>query len=387
MASETKRTSSRSVAVGKKPSITKKTYVKITPFEPKEIIAVATNCKNWMSLADEAPGSEKMKANGVRFLDIQAAGWNFETKKETSHRRLCLAATPCRTKSRCKPGKADEGKVASCVVFCTHMKHVDAFTDEKKLTAYLETDACEVVDTKFPGIADTEFDAKVNQQRALLLKEHELEYAQWLINNEYLRLMNDPATQDKLDWTAKRTDKIQGNIQTHRLWSKEADKDIPKPKAGSDGVPLEMPIARFRLRVDKATGEIWCKIYDVTDRKPTDKRPKLATVKNDAGKDTIVDYGTIEEWLRPTSVVSGQIKYAICICASGIFLHASYTELNVRRAAQSQATAATSKLVMDDMGDYGGNYDNSDETNDAPAKPTASKTDLDNIINGLRNED
>lgn len=385
----TARGASRGGSRGGRGGAKKKSFVKTPVFTIDEILRLGEKYPSggWMSLdtANESQ-TETMKQHDQRYLDILAKGIN-EKKEDVPPRPLRLETTPFRTTSRCKAGKIDEGKMPSSVQFQTRIKFPNV-KDEKELNTKLDDLADDTVNEKFPGIPQDQFEAKAEQQRKLLDKEHRQERAFAIINTEYERLLNSTELQDAIDWTPSAKQVVQGNVQYSRKYNKDTDKDLPKPKDGL--VPLDEPIVYFKIQIDKKDGGFYCKIYDLTVPVPAGKpRPFASAVNQATGKSELLNVNTIEEWFRPTSVAAVLVAYQCCICKDGAMLHAKVKELNVRRAAQSEAQAQIKGDTIDQMSDYGGQFETAPSGNTALVPVVAPKpvSNLEDRLSKMINDD
>lgn len=375
-------------------SVAKKTFTKSTRKNPwagakkftndelLEIFAKHDESKSttsWMSFDIKNENqNEKMKDKCVRYLTI------LVTDLEGKLRPLSRSTAACATKSKCKPGKTDDGQISGKFSFSTRILIPQRIgdpnpEDEKKLVdqawidAKIDELADKVVSEKFPDIPEDEFVTRATQQATLIRAE----YKQWLveqhIGEEFVKNCSNKEFRAAIKWAYKPKDhKIQSNVQYDRTPSEANPEDMAQ--ANEDGViPLEQPMVYHGIQVNKNTGELWCKIYDKTTPVKGGKN-KIACMKNESGKLAPLSSHTLEAWLRPGSVCIGIESAQACIHGKGISLHCNFKELHVRRALKSEADSQLDDETTSQLDLFGGQFGHDDdEDEDDEPLPSAPK--------------
>ena len=352
--------------------------------------------ESFMSLDIENESkTEKMTKTGVRYLTIMI------TDLSGASRPLIRHTKPCITASRCKPGITDEGKRPSKFNFSTRInipyelgdkhqldeeqyneKYNPHVTDQEDpnftgmpefpkngitqewVDAMINIMADDIVCSKFPDIPDEEFNTMAARQ-AQLLKD---EYTQWRVemrlNNEFRRLISMKEFRSKipnLTWKPSES-KIMGNVQYEIAEKDNFDGDRT----------LEKPLSYYNIRIDTSDGGLWCRIYDVTTPNKTGVRVLARHQDPETGKMMVLTDRTLEEWLRPSSVIAGVVQYQACFHSKGASMHANFKELIVRRAARGDAKSAVDEDTENAMAWFGGKYGD-DAEEDLDETPTAPK--------------
>jgi hypothetical protein len=145
-------------------------------------------------------------------------------------------------------------------------------------------------------------------------------------------------------------------------------------------IPLDEPMVYHGIRIDTSDGSLWCRVYDVTKPVKGGKRV-LATAKNpETGKMEFLSERTLEEWLRPNSVVAGIEAYQVCLHGKGASLHVNNKELLARRAARNEAQSQVDDETEQQMALFGGQFacedDDDDEETPAAPRPGVSNFDM-----------
>lgn len=330
-----------------------------------------------------------MSENKVRYLAV------LITDLENKVRPLVRQTVASITRSRTRLGKSDDGKIPSSASFSTRILVDDDVditpdTDGKYSEAAqavidkIDELADEIVSNKFPDIPQDQFETMAEVQAKLL----KAEYMQWFIekslSEEFERLLNDQNYRTKTIVYAKGAKHvISGNVQFDRAPKEDDPEDMAK--ANESGViPLENPMVYYKIRIDKTDGSLWCRIYDHTAPAKGGVR-QLATLKDaKTKKPCLLNHKNLGDWLRPNSVFTGICKYSLCISQSGARLHASYSEMLVRRAAKSEASSQVDEENADSLALFGGQFSTGDDdedyqddaTDESDSKSAPSKANL-----------
>lgn len=409
----------------------KNPYANAKKFSNSELISIfiahatkqtasKTAIASWMDFdTKNETQNEKMKENGNRYLQVMV------TDLEGKSRPLVRSTAACATKSKCKPGKTEPGKISSKFSFSTRVLipeiHLIEIADlnERSATALLKkkSDAAalladptftavdaaklaplndnqswllgrideiadDVVNTKYPDLPDDQFDSMSAQQSNLI----QAEYSQWCveqtISREYERLINDKAIRLGIKYAWKKDLKISGNVQYDRTPAEDDPDQLAL--ANEDGViALEEPMIYHGIRVGTSTGELWCRIYDKTVPVKGGKA-KLATMKDpESGKQCFLTNNTLETWLRAGSIYIGIEKYQLCISGTGARMHATLSEMHVKRAAKSEAGAQIDDDATDQLELFGGQFDAGGDDDDDDETPTAPKAGKPTVLSGI----
>ena len=345
------------------------------------------------------------------------------------HADLIRDLAPTITESKCSLAASDDGKIPSSASFSVGIKIMlepgDEITNEQarvalapvddeewaervkefkipkgkfKITpefmnAVLKVAAEVVVDEKFPDISDDQRDITVKRQEELLRGQYNGWRVDKAISLEFERLLADKAGRKVIGWNMGEKQSVAGNVQTTRKPREEADGTVTKEDdeileklteaAGADVkvIPLDNWRVYYRIRIDSKDGTLWCKVYDVTTQVKGQPR-KLATLKDpETGKTGLLNHNTLPLWLRYGTAFTGACKYQCCISAlAGARMHAAIgPEMAARRGAKGEGKSQLEDGAVDELGDFGGNFDaggGDDDDEDAPpakAAVTAAK--------------
>lgn len=366
----------------------KSLYPNAKPFTNAELYKIIQT-KNWMSLdLKNETATEAMKANNIRYITI------LVTDLEGKVRPLKRMTAPTQTKSKCNPGKTDKGKTPSKFSFSTRImipyKVGDKLPDGKIVDQkFIDDKIDELADTavseKFPNATEDEFSSLAEKQSNIIKGE----YIQWqiemAINSEFNNLMNDKNTRvNILKWSYKpKEHNIKGNVQ-YSVTPAEDDVEAMK-KVNSDGViMLEYPMVYYYINIDKLTGNLWCKIYDMSKETAAKKHPHVM-VKNEQGKMEFLNMKNLQVWMRPYSVYAGSCKYQLCLHGKGASLHTIMTEMLVRRSAQRTSESSIDKETEKIMCDFGDDFDNGDSSDDVSdvVVPKSELTDVEKQLQAM----
>jgi hypothetical protein len=241
--------------------------------------------------------------------------------------------------------------------------------DQDWINAKIDEMADAAVAKKEPDLPEDQFEASANKQSAFI----KAEYKEWTVSREiaaeFEAQIADSDVQEAIKWYKKKKDKIQGNVQYEREPRKDNPDDKDALKRG-ETIPLDEPMVYHLIRVSKTDGSLWCKIYDSTQ--PKAGKRVLATTRDPETKAKVfLTSKTLESWLRKESVFAGIEKYQLCIHGKGANLHASMTEMLVRRGPKLEAGSKVDAEIEAAMDDFGGEFASDDDDDDeAPPAPT-----------------
>ena len=225
-----------------------------------------------------------------------------------------------------------------------------------------------IVGEKFPDIDPEQFDLMASKQENLVRKEYEFLQAQCIISTHFVTMMRGRA-KAKLRWVQTQGQTIKGNAQITRQLSEDEQNSFfadnaENPEAlaaGPQPVMLDEPAIWFDIQFTRASGEPWCKLFDVTNGGgKAGMYPPAFAVDPSSGKMAAVNIRSAKEWLTPDSGAMGEIEFQMTMTDShGVRLHCQMKELIIRRAARKAAGGQSSidQGDADLLQDMGGTFE------------------------------
>lgn len=292
--------------------------------------------------------------------------------------RLNLKTTATKTAGKVGRYKPDE-KIGDCQIL-TRIGALNPTDDD------LEDLAKDYVSDTFD--VDTLDDDEFFKQVDIRLEQLKKEALQWdmicKIDAEFKKIATDKKLfKDQLNWKNK-AKKIKGCVQyTRELGDDEDPENVNLDPDDPDRVVMDEPIVRSTMKVNKKTGEIWCKILEIPTSENKSHRPIPATATDKKGKESPLTFFNVTDWLTYGSVVLMKLQFQATLSSQGITLKSNVKKLTARIAAMSKHTEEMDADDLGDMMSFGGKFgkmkienNNNDKNNDSDSD-SESESNLD----------